>query len=460
MKSLQLRAGTGDLGLVRSTVPFLVAATLTLLCLSVLTAPSFAAASGDLAWLRIYGGPGNVPDQYLAAAPAPRGGVYVAGWTGANNGDFLVARYSAAGQRRWQRTYNGPANDEDIAHAAVSDSQGDLVVAGSVNDASIVVIKYGPGGQRRWARIYDDPVSSQENASDVAVDGTGNIYVLGWRIAAASYYDIVLVKYSPAGARRWVRHYTGAGMNADWPGGVALEGTGNIYVTGYSWGGSTYNDVITLKYDPAGHRRWAKRWDGPASHDDFGFAIAVSSTGTVYVAGQTAGISSGDDAVVLKYSSAGAFKWSRSQTSPGAFGDQYADIAPLGNGDVAATGTYWGTDTHLNDVLLTRLSPGGATRWVRHYDGPDSRDDYGYYVARGPAGAVFVTGNSYSLATDSDILTLKYSGAGSFRWARRSSGAGTYADSAFALLAGGGLYAAGSQRTAAGDDAILLKYVP
>jgi hypothetical protein len=248
-------------------------------------------------------------------------------------------------------------------------------------------------------------------------------------------------------------------MNTDFPGGIALDGAGNIYVTGYSYGGTTNNDVVTLKYDPAGHRRWVKRWDGPAGTDDFGFAIAVSSSGAVYVAGQTAGISSGDDAVILKYASNGAFKWSRTRTSPGTFGDQYGDIALLGNGDVAATGTYWGTDAHLNDVLLARLSPAGATRWVRQYNGPDSLDDYGHHVARGPSGAVFVTGNSYGLATDSDILTLKYSGAGDFRWARRHSGSGVFADSAFALLAGG-VYVAGSERTAAGDDAVLLKYVP
>jgi uncharacterized delta-60 repeat protein len=420
--------------------------------------PAAWAASGSLAWNRVYNGPSNGYDQFSAAAPAPNGGVYVAGQVFTTNNDILVARYDAAGRRRWLRIHDGPLHADDLATDGAVDSHGNFVAVGYASGSMMAVVKYGPGGRLLWARTYDDPASSFETASHVAIDHAGNIYVAGYRTTSGS--DIVLVKYSPAGARRWARSYAGSGGYKDQPADVALDATGHVYVTGFSWGLGTSVDIVTLKYDAAGHRRWVRRWDGPASGVDHGSAMAVTAAGTVYVAGETSGISSGQDAVVLKYSSGGALKWSRMRTSPGASADTYRDVALLGNGDVAAVGSYYGGSANGNDVLLVRLSPGGKTRWARTYNGPDSLSDDGDHVARYASGAIYVTGTGNGAAANSDILTLKYNPAGGFRWAESfpSTGAGYDGDSA--LVARDGVYVAGYQASATGTDATLLKYVP
>jgi hypothetical protein len=208
-------------------------------------------------------------------------------------------------------------------------------------------------------------------------------------------------------------------------------------------------------------RRWVRRWDGFANGADLGNAIAVTGAGSVYVAGQTARVLSSGDAVVLKYAGNGTLEWRRAKTSPGAFYDEFKDVALLGNGDLAATGHYYGGVLNGDDVYLARFTPTGSTRWERSYNGPGNLGISGERVAPGPKGALYVAGFGFTADTGGDILTLKYSGAGGFRWARPYSSAGIASDYISALLVRGtGVYVAGSQAAAASLDGTLLKYLP
>lgn len=441
-----------------------VIAGLALLWLATATAHAAFAASGDLAWQRIYNDPANGSDWFQAAAPAPNGGIYVAGAVFTAHGDILVARYDATGRRRWLHTRNGSADVNDAAFATVADRRGNLIVAGFVNagvKAAAAVIKYGPGGQLKWARTFDDPASTGEAASIAAIDRAGNVYVAGYANNGTSGYDsdIILIKYSPTGVRRWVRRYTGPGNNTDMPNDIACDAAGNVYVTGSSYFGPAAAYVVTLKYDPAGHRRWV-RLAGTGAGIDAGTAIAVTAAGAVYVAGQTTGTASGVDAVVLKYSTRGVLRWSRTRSSSGASFDNYTDIVLTSDRDVVATGTYYGGPANGGDTLLARLSPDGSTRWVRTYNGPDSLDDEGLFVARGPSGAFFVAGQSLGTASSGDTLTLKYSRDGRLRWARRYTSDGLNFDFTHALAVNGGVYVAGDVSPSSGRDAALLKYRP
>ena len=450
-------------------IAFLVAACLVLLGL----AERAGAASGDLAWQRAYNGTGNDDDYYVGAAPAPNGGVYVAGAARPDAGgmtihyDFLVARYAASGQRQWLRTLDGPGHFQDFVNDVASDSRGNVVAAGLVNYLALTpqvaaVVKYGAQGQRRWVRYYDDPNATAEQATNVVIDAAGNIYVAGESVASASGYDVFLVKYSSSGTRKWVRHFTGPGNGQDRIEDIAVDGYGNVYLTGFSYSPTTDFDMVTLKYKPNGTRGWTRRLDGPASSSDYGHGIAVTNAGTVYVAGEIVGTATGADAAVVKYSSGGAFKWMRTRTSIGANNDAFQDIALLGNGDVAAAGRIDSTVmTADSNALLVRLSPAGGTRWAKTYDGPDHLDDEGHTVASGAHGAIYVSGTTTASASLLDILTLKYSGNGHVGWARTHSSAGAANDFDGGLVAvTAGVYSAGKQQETTGNDAILLKYRP
>ena len=434
---------------------FTVAIILMLLAMLLAVVPAARAASGSLAWRRHVVGPNNGYASFTALVPAPAGGVFVAGGMFDPSSDYLTVRYTPAGKRPWLRTLDFSLHAFDSVAGAASDRRGNVIVAGEVNYPSLsqeeAIVKYGPGGKRTWTRYYDDPHAGQ--GTQVATDASGDIYVS----TSTSSNDIALIKYSPSGARRWVRTYAQPGD--DQPTGLATDAAGNVYLTGFSFSTTSQYDIVTLKYAPNGHRRWVRRWDGPASGDDLGYGIAVTPAGVVYVAGRSTGISSGADAVVLKYSTKGAFAWARSFSSTGAFNDAFNAIALLGNGDVAATG-FTSPSAMQQDVLVARLSPTGHTRWRRTYDGPDGLADQGLFVAGGQ-GAVYVVGISDGATTGTDMLTLKYSGTGHFHWARRHTSAGANADfSSGLIVTGGGVYVAGSETSAVTDVATLLKYKP
>jgi hypothetical protein len=80
---------------------------------------------------------------------------------------------------------------------------------------------------------------------------------------------------------------------------VLVDNAGNIYVTGCSSSQTKGNDFVTIKYDPNGNVVWSARYDGNSGPDQPGL-LALASTGNVYVAGWSKGISSGYDWVLVK----------------------------------------------------------------------------------------------------------------------------------------------------------------
>jgi len=101
-----------------------------------------------------------------------------------------------------------------------------------------------------WVRRYNGPSGTGgDYASAMAVDGAGNVYVTGYSTdPGASVFSYATIKYNSNGDTLWVRRYKGPGSNSDTPRAIAVDGTGNVYVTGYSPGSGTGNDYATIKY--------------------------------------------------------------------------------------------------------------------------------------------------------------------------------------------------------------------
>lgn len=112
----------------------------------------------------------------------------------------------------------------------------------------------------------------------MAVDAAGNTIVVGCVSNGASY-DYLTVKYAPDGSVLWSARYNGLGNNDDRGFAVAVDGAGDVLVTGYSSNGSN-DDSATVKYAAAtGVQLWASRYNGPANSGDYAWAVAVDSAG-------------------------------------------------------------------------------------------------------------------------------------------------------------------------------------
>jgi hypothetical protein len=82
---------------------------------------------------------------------------------------------------------------------------------------------------------------------------------------------------------------------------IALDQGNNVYVTGFSPGTNSGNDIATIKYDNNGNQVWVQRYNGSGNGDDEANAIAVDALGNVYVTGYETTTAGGTEMVLIKY---------------------------------------------------------------------------------------------------------------------------------------------------------------
>ena len=148
----------------------------------------------------------------------------------------------------------------------------------------------------------------------------------------------------------WVQRYNGPGSgygNADNATAVAVDGSNNVIVTGYSTGSGTYSDYATIKYSGVGEPLWTNRYNGPVNGTDVACAVAVDANNNVIVTGSSdAGGGTAVDYATIKYPSDGESLWTNRYTGPVYGGDRPCAVAVDAGNNVIVTGySYSGTDS-------------------------------------------------------------------------------------------------------------------
>src|SRR4029077_13233170 len=221
-------------------------------------------------------------------------------------------------QEEWIALYNG-GNGFDVAYATALDGSGNAYVTGSsVGPGTCnfycddyATVKYDASGTQKWVARYNGPANDDDHASAIAVDASGNVYVTGASIGTIwPDYDYATIKYDASGNQLWVARYNGPASDFDFATAIAVDASGNVYVTGASEGSDTGPfDYATIKYDSSGQQQWVARYNGPGNDDDEAYAIAVDASGNIYVTGYSGGSGTGNDYATIKYNSAGQEQW-------------------------------------------------------------------------------------------------------------------------------------------------------
>jgi uncharacterized protein (TIGR03437 family) len=408
----------------------------------------------DLVW---YGNQRQLEYDFVVAAGADPKQIQVAyegvESVGVEAGGELVLR-TALGEVRQQQ----PRVYQEIGGKRVEVGARYAMVAR--NRVSFQLAKYD---RKRELRI--DPVvlaystylggGSAEKGFGIAVDAAGSTYVTGYTYSTnfptqSAYqatlqgtYNAFVTKLTPAGNALVYSTYLG-GSNVDEGHGIAVDGAGSAYVTGYTGSDnfptqSPYQathqgglDAFVTKLTPAGNALVYSTYLGGRGDDYGGQGIAVDGAGSAYVTGYTnstnfptqsayqATFQGGPfDAFVTKLTPAGnALVYS---TYLGGSGDDAGwGIAVDGAGSAYVTGETYSPNFPTQsayqatfqggtyDAFVTKLTPAGNALVYSTYLGGSSYD-YGYGIAVDGAGSAYVTGytNSTNFPTRSSYQTYQ-----------------------------------------------------
>ena len=363
---------------------------------------------------------GNDHDYGYSMAIDSSGNVYVTGETydgsvdipttaGAydttqnGNHDVFVSKFNSALTSLSASTFIGGSCYEDGDSIAI-DSSGNVYVTGETYDAVVTDFPTTAGAYNQTHNGGVDVFVSKFNGTlstlsastfiggsgndlgySIAIDSSGNVYVTGkggnavtpFPTTAGAYdqtynggnYDVFVSKFNSALTSLSASTFIGGSSDEDGD-SIAIDSSGNVYVTGETFDAGTDLPTTAGAYDQTANGNYdvfVSKFNGTlstlsastfigGSSVDYGYSIAIDSSGNVYVTGITT-----DDVTDLP-TTAGAYDTTQ-------------------NGGV--------------DVFVSKFNGTLSTLSASTFIG-EASDDHGYEIALDSSGNVYVTGETAS----------------------------------------------------------------
>lgn len=377
---------------------------------------------GKIVWAITHNDPGGSEDSPTYIAVDNLGNVLVTGRSMNSDGnyDYITIKYNPEGSEQWVVHYNGPANGYDIPEAITTDDDGNIYVTGISegfnSQRDIATIKYNMNGQVLWVACFNGSDNLDDWPNEIAVDVSGNIYVTG---GSAYYtnnssiktlsYDFMTIKYDNNGNQIWVKQHFTPIEDYSEARAITVDDLENVFVTGNYYNSDTWVDYLTIKYDSDGVEDWTAIYDGPSHFQDFAEEIGLDRFGNVFVAGYSWGISSDADYAVVKYNSNGNQLWVNRYDGPANYDDVISDMIVDSGGNAYFTGSSWGISF---DFATIKCDSHGIQQWIHRYNGPGDGWDNAMGIDSGNSGNIYVAGSSWNLNTLSDYTLIKYNKMG------------------------------------------------
>jgi uncharacterized delta-60 repeat protein len=314
-----------------------------------------------------------------------------------------------------------------------------------------------------WTAKNHTASSSDDMVNAIAADNGGNVYVTGQSYGVSSQEDYLTIKYSPSGEKLWEARYNGPVNSFDIPHSIAVDNSGNVIVTGYSDGGASYVDIATVKYNSAGNMLWAARYSSSAESYDGGKSTAVDAQGNIFVTGYGSAGNNMTDIITVKYDPSGVLQWSAVYDGPAHAFDEgrVLTLSPSGNIFVGGVSYRDSSSVLSSDYTALKYNSAGILQWAVFYNGTANRTDLLNSLKIDASENVYVTGSSEGNGTFEDITTLKISTAGQLQWTARYNGVLGFEDKGTSLTVdnqGNVIVSGFSTENNASSDATVIKY--
>ncbi|OJJ15937.1 hypothetical protein BKI52_37090 [marine bacterium AO1-C] len=237
--------------------------------------------------------------------------------------DIFFAKYDTDGNYVWAHKIGGAGFDFKNGYGIVVDGSGNVYITGdfggsdvdfdpsvggtanlsSNGGTDIFFAKYDSNGNYLWAHSIGGTAS--DGGVVITLDGSSNVYITGsfsssnvdfdpsaggtTNLSSNGSLDIFFAKYDSNGNYVWARSIGGTNKDADR--GMTVDGSGNVYITGYfqgfnvdfdpSAGGtallsanrSTSSSIYVAKYNSNGEYIWAYEIGGDDSNNGAGIVL-------------------------------------------------------------------------------------------------------------------------------------------------------------------------------------------
>jgi len=285
----------------------------------------------------------------------------------------FVSRYDTSGTLVWSRQLG--SDETDYGRSVATDIAGNLFICGETEGSlggphqgskDAFIAKYDSYGSLLWSRQLGTATSDYGHS--VAVDATGNAFITGYTRGPLGgplqgAWDAFIAKYSDSGEFLWCQQLGGTSVGQ----GVAVDSEGNAFLCGYTTASldgpnQGHNDAFLCKFSASGTLLWTRQLG--SSGDEWGWAVDLDAAGNALISGFTnanlAGTSQGyTDVFLSKYDSAGTLLWT------GQFGSSATDLGYSMAVDATdnafitgyTKGDLDGPNQGSEDAFLIKLSP-------------------------------------------------------------------------------------------------------
>jgi hypothetical protein len=346
--------------------------------------------------------------------------------------EFVTAEVSPSGAIKWSTPFELrkiinviPLSNATVA-GIVLDPQGNSYISGWVQEdtqAAIYTIKYSATGAQLWEEEFAGAgqFGGFNEVAGIALDAQSNVFITG-RVQPCDelctmsgtgagepgQHTGLTAKYNTNGTLLWTT-YTGdtggttASVYAN--GAVAVDASGNSYVTGWSntdgsicpdapetnYGETAQNSSGTIfeiveknfcetgyvvKYNPGGTALWTEQGATWGSN-----AIKLDREGNIFTGGSYF-TSNSSHYSVTKLNSSGTLQWNRTYQHTTTGNDQGLAMAVNFDSDVYITGQISSTNNATGfDCATLKLNSEGVLQWVAAYNGPGNGNDIGMGIA-------------------------------------------------------------------------------
>jgi hypothetical protein len=389
-----------------------------------------------------------------AVATDASGNVYIVGYTtGGLDGntltgttDFFITKYNSSGIKQYTNQM-GFAGAYTEGRSIAIDTSGNVYIAGYTEGGldgnkltgiqDFFVTKYNSSGVKQYTNQMG-VIRKGTQGQSITTDDSGNVYVAGTTSGGlddntlTGTTDFFITKYNSSGVKQYTRQL-GVARALTYGQSVATDTSGNVYVTGTTYGGldgntqAGFSDAYITKFNSSGDKLLTYQMGVVGLFSTFSQHVAIDASGDIYISGSTNAGLDGNfltgtyDAFMTKFDNSLTKQYTKQMDVAGKTTNG-ASVATDASGNVFVAGyTYGGLDsntlTGTTDSFVTKYDSSGAKQFTKQL-GVAGAYTQGSSIAIDASGNVFVAGftggglDGNTLAGTYDSFVTKYSNSG------------------------------------------------